>query len=150
MKKYSTTLLLSLFLTLISLSVFAQKNNERRSVLDQQYEVQYIGVGQDGTKVFTVMTTAKKVEDGIEMAKRDAVAACLFRGITASGQTKATPAIISTKVAEDNLDYFESFLALPTNKTPGGQYHRFINRTGQPQSVKNGKMYNVSIDVQVL
>ena len=61
MKKYSTTLLLSLFLTLISLSVFAQKNNERRSVLDQQYEVQYIGVGQDGTKVFTVMTTAKKV-----------------------------------------------------------------------------------------
>ncbi|MBS7358405.1 MAG: DUF6175 family protein [Bacteroidales bacterium] len=150
MKKYSTTLLLSLFLTLISLSVFAQKNNERRSVLDQQYEVQYIGVGQDGTKVFTVMTTAKKVEDGIEMAKRDAVAACLFRGITASGQTKATPAIISTKVAEDNLEYFESFLALPTNKTPGGQYHRFINRTGQPQSVKNGKMYNVSIDVQVL
>jgi len=130
-------------------TAFAQKQNEKRSVLDQQYEVQYIGVGQDGTKVFTVTTTAKDATDGVEMAKRDAVAACLFRGITASGQTKATPAIVTYTVAEENIAFFENFLALPTKKTPGGQYHRFINKTGQPQSVKNGKAYAVSVDVQV-
>ena len=136
-------------LLLLANTAFAQKQNEKRSVLDQQYEVQYTGVGQDGTKVFTVMTTAKDATEGVEMAKRDAVAACLFRGIAASGQTKATPAIVSYDVAEKNIDFFENFLALPTKKAPGGQYHRFINRTGNPQTVKNGKAYNVSIEVQV-
>lgn len=140
----------ALLLLLTANSVFAQKNNEKRSVLDQQYEVQYIGVGQDGTKVFTVTTTAKNATEGIEMAKRDAIAACLFRGITASEQTKATPAIVSYAVAEENITFFENFLALPTKKTPGGQYHRFINKTGQPKSVKNGKVYSISVDVQVL
>lgn len=140
----------ALLLFLTANSVFAQKNNEKRSVLDQQYEVQYIGVGQDGTKVFTVTTTAKNATEGIEMAKRDAIAACLFRGITASEQTKATPAIVSYAVAEENITFFENFLALPTKKTPGGQYHRFINKTGQPKSVKNGKVFSISVDVQVL
>ena len=137
-------------LVFVANSVFAQKQNEKRSVLDQQYEVQYIGVGQDGTKVFTVKTTAKDATEGVEMAKRDAVAACLFRGITASGNTKATPAIVSYAKAEENLAFFEGFLALPTKKAPGGQYHRFINKTGNPQSVKEGKGYSVSVDVQVL
>ena len=140
----------TLLLLLTANTVYAQKNNEKRSVLDQQYEVQYKGVGQDGTKVFTVTTTAKDATEGVEMAKRDAVAACLFRGITASGQTKATPAIVTYAVAEQNIEFFEGFLALPTKKAPGGQYHRFINKTGQPQSVKNGKVYSVSVDVQVL
>lgn len=135
---------------LLANSVYAQRNNEKRSVLDQQYEVQYIGVGQDGTKVFTVTTTAKDATEGVEMAKRDAVAACLFRGITASEQTKATPAIVSYAIAEQNIDFFEGFLALPTKKAPGGQYHRFINKTGQPRTVKNGKLFTVSVDVQVL
>ena len=140
----------ALVLLLVANTAFAQKQNEKRSVLDQQYEVQYKGVGQDGTKVFTVITTAKNATDGVEMAKRDAVAACLFRGITASGQTKETPAIVSYAQAEANLAFFEGFLALPTKKSPGGQYHRFINRTGNPQSSKNGKVYTVSVDVQVL
>ena len=140
----------AIVMLLVANTAFAQKNNEKRSVLDQQYEVQYKGVGQDGTKVFTVTTNAKDATEGVEMAKRDAVAACLFRGITASGQTKETPAIISNAVAEANQAFFEGFLALPTKKTPGGQYHRFINRTGNPQSVKNGKVYTVSVDVQVL
>ena len=137
-------------LLMMASTMFAQKNNEKRSILDQQYEVQYIGVGQEGTKVFTVTTTAKDATEGVEMAKRDAVAACLFRGITASGNTKATPAIVSYTTAENNIEFFESFLALPTKKNPGGQYHRFINKTGNPQSVKNGKVYTVSVDVQVL
>jgi len=150
MKMFAKRLAQVLALLLLTNSVYAQKNNEKRSVLDQQYEVQYIGVGQDGTKVFTVTTTAKDATEGVEMAKRDAVAACLFRGITASEQTKATPAIVSYAVAENNIEFFENFLALPTKKTPGGQYHRYINKTGQPKSVKNGKVYSISVDVQVL
>ena len=142
--------LLQALVLLFAVNSFAQKQNEKRSVLDQQYEVQYIGVGQDGTKVFTVTTTAKDATEGVEMAKRDAVAACLFRGIAASGNTKATPAIVTYAKAEENLAFFEGFLALPTKKAPGGQYHRFINKTGNPQSVKNGKEYTVSVDVQVL
>lgn len=151
MKKYiSKVICLFLAAMCVSNVMVAQKNNEKLSVLDQQYEVQYIGVGQDGTKVFTVTTTAKDVETAIAMAKRDAVAACLFRGITASGNTKATPAIVGYQVAEENMSFFEGFLALPTKKTPAGQYVRYINRTGQPQTVKEGKLYKVSLDVQVL
>jgi len=148
------TLKKSLYLLLISVLAIgesvAQNKNEKLSVLDQQYEVQYIGVGQDGTKVFNVTTTASDVETAIAMAKRDAVAACLFRGITASGQTKATPAIVGYSVAEENMAFFEGFLALATKKTPSGQYVRYINRTGQPQTAKEGKQYVVSLDVQVL
>ncbi|MBP5642923.1 MAG: hypothetical protein J6X10_01635 [Bacteroidales bacterium] len=150
MKVFIKSLTQILVLLLLTNTAFAQKNNEKRSVLDQQYEVQYIGVGQDGTKVFTVTTTVKDAKEGVEMAKRDAVAACLFRGITASEQTVATPAIVSYAVAEENINFFEGFLALPTKKTPGGAYHRFINKTGQPRSVKEGRSYNVSVDVQVL
>ena len=150
MRVFAKRLVQVLALLLLTNSAFAQKNNEKRSVLDQQYEVQYIGVGQDGTKVFTVKTTAKDATEGVEMAKRDAVAACLFRGITASEQTKATPAIVTYAVAEENIAFFENFLALPTKKAPGGQYHRFINKTGQAKSVKNGKVFEVSVDVQVL
>ena len=150
MRSFTKRFIQALALLLVVNTAFAQKQNEKRSVLDQQYEVQYVGVGQDGTKVFTVKTTAKDAVEGVEMAKRDAVAACLFRGITASGNTKATPAIITYAKAEENIAFFENFLALPTKKTPGGQYHRFINKTGQPQSVKNGKVYNVSVEVQIL
>ena len=150
MKTITKGLIQALVLLLIANTAFAQKQNEKRSVLDQLYEVQYTGVGQDGTKVFTVTTTAKDATEGVEMAKRDAVAACLFRGITASGNTKATPAIVSYAKAEENLAFFEKFLALPTKKTPGGQYPRFINKTGQPQAVKTGKDYTVSVEVQVL
>ena len=150
MKSLRLKLIPLVALLMLASTVFAQKQNEKRSVLDQQYEVQYIGVGQDGTKVFTVTTTAKDATEGVEMAKRDAVAACLFKGITASGNTKATPAIVTYAKAEENLAFFEGFLALPTKKAPGGQYHRFINKTGNPQSVKNGKGYTVSVDVQVL
>ena len=150
MKSLRLKLIPLVALLMLASTAFAQKQNEKRSVLDQQYEVQYIGVGQDGTKVFTVTTTAKDATEGVEMAKRDAVAACLFKGITASGNTKATPAIVTYAKAEENLAFFEGFLALPTKKTPGGQYHRFINKTGNPQSVKNGKGYTISVDVQVL
>lgn len=140
-----------LIIAIVTMNVsIAQKKNEKLSVLDQQYEVQYIGVGQDGTKVFNVTTTASNVEAAIAMAKRDAVAACLFRGITASEQTKATPAIVGYTVAEENIEFFESFLALPKKKTPAGQYVRYINRTGQPQAAKEGKKYIVSLDVQIL
>ncbi len=150
MKTITKGLIQAFVLLLIVSTAFAQKQNEKRGILDQLYEVQYVGVGQDGTKVFTVTTTAKDAVEGVEMAKRDAVAACLFRGITASGNTKATPAIVSYAKAEENLAFFERFLALPTKKTPGGQYPRFINKTGQPQSVKTGKGYTVSVEVQVL
>lgn len=151
MKKSTIKVLALLLLTVFSINLsMAQKHNEKLSVFDQQYEVQYIGVGQDGTKVFTVMTTAKDVETAIAMAKRDAVAACLFRGITAAEQTKATPAIVGYQVAEENQSFFEGFLALPTRNTPAGQYVRYINRTGQPQTAKEGKLYKVSLDVQVL
>lgn len=150
MKRFTKGIIQALVLLLVANTSFAQKQNEKRSVLDQQYEVQYKGVGVEGTKVFTVITNAKDANEGVEMAKRDAVAACLFRGITASGSTKETPAIVSYAKAEENIAFFEGFLALPTKKTPGGQYHRFINRTGNPQSVKNGKVYTVSVDVQVL
>ena len=145
-----TRIIQVLLLLFVAGTAFAQKTNEKRSVLDQRYEVEYIGVGQDGTKVFTVTTSAKNATEGIEMAKRDAIAACLFRGIIASGNIKTTPAIVSYAKAEENIGFFEKFLALPTKKEPGGQYYRFINKTGQPKAVKNGKSYDISVDVQVL
>ncbi len=134
-----------LVLSLMTIQVNAQKNMQSDYY---NYEVTSIGVGQDGTKILVVTVEAKKIEDGIELAKRNAVAACLFKGVEASGSTEKIPAIVPQGITSENQEFFDDFLMLK-NKKNGGSYLRFVTRTGNQEAEKSNKNYRVSLEVQV-
>lgn len=117
------------------------------------YEATTNAVGQNGTKFLKVWGYGKNVDKAIEQAKKNAVHACLFRGIPGARTAKPTPAIFAqqggAQVAEDNFDYFYDFFEV------GKGYLAFVNLTtdGVPsgqdrREVKGG--YKVGIDVQVM
>jgi hypothetical protein len=145
-----------IFLILASLALVvganAQSRKERKILFGSSYnyEIAVLGVGQDGTKVFKVWGYAKKVDDAIVQAKKNAVAACIFRGIPGGNGAAPTPAICREPNAEEaNAEYFESFFAT------GGKYLKYVNLTtdavpsGQDRlKVKGG--YKVGVAAQIL
>jgi hypothetical protein len=114
------------------------------------YEVQIMGVGQDGTKVMKVWGYGKRVEDAIIEAKMNAVASVIFKGIPGGHGAAATPALLTDPNAGDkHADYFEKFFS------PGGKYLQFLTMTtdGMPSgqdrmSIKGG--FKVAIYAQVM
>lgn len=149
MKKIILQLFALAFLLLVSNDAFAQKKSTSTSSDYYNYETKLLGVGQDGTKTFTIWVTAKKVDEGVELAKRNAIAACLFKGIAPSGQAEKVPAIVPGGITEANEAFFEDFLMLKDKKGRGGKYLRFISHTGNQKEEKIKKGYRVSLDVQV-
>lgn len=131
----------------MSLSLSAQIKSDTDNYYD--YEATLIDVGQDGTKVMRITVVAKKVADAVELAKRSAVAACLFKGIEGSGQAERVPAIVPQGISKENEEFFNNFLALKDKKGNGGEYLRFVTQTGNERSEKIKKGYKVSLDVQV-
>ena len=130
----------------------AQKASERRKLFDNwnNYEVETVSVGQDGTKLLKVWGFGKKVDRAVTQAKKNAVHACIFRGIPGNSTSIMTPAICrDPNTLENNLDYFYDFFET------GSTYLQFVNLTtdGMPsgqdrREVKGG--YKVAIYVQVM
>lgn len=143
MYRYVTLLLL----VIISFCTNAQTKSDINNYYD--YDATLVDVGQDGTKVITITVVAKKVADGIELAKRNAVAACLFKGVEGSYQAERVLAIVPQGISTDNEQFFNEFLAIKDKKGEGGEYLRFVAKTGNERSEKIKKGYKVSLDVQV-
>lgn len=117
------------------------------------YEVTTNAVGQNGTKFMKVWGFGKSIDKAIEQAKKNAVHACLFRGIPGTANARSTPAIFAQQNGQqmlaDNYDYFLNFFE------KGKDYLAYVNLTtdGVPsgqdrREVKGG--YKVGIDVQVM
>ena len=130
----------------------AQTRKERKILYNSQYnyEIEPLGVGQDGTKVFKVWGYGKEVTDAVMNAKEAAVAACIFKGLPGGAGSAPTPPICS----EPNIEvtkaaYFENFFKV------GGKYLQFIALTndGDPAGedrLKIKKGYKVAIYTQVM
>lgn len=146
-----------LFLALVVIMVLplatkAQKPSERKKLFDNwnNYEVSTVQVGTDGTKFLKVWGFGKKVDRAVTQAKKNAVHACIFRGIPGTSTAMKTPAICpDPNTLENNLDYFYDFFET------GSTYIQFVNLTtdGMPsgqdrRKVKGG--YKVAIYVQVM
>lgn len=152
MKPCMKRFLLILLSTLVVAGADAQSRKERKILFGSSYnyEVAVLGVGQDGTKVFKVWGYAKKVDDAIVQAKKNGVAACIFRGIPGGNGAAPTPAICREPNAEEtHADYFDAFFAT------GGKYLKYVNLTtdaipsGQDRlKVKGG--YKVGVAMQIL
>jgi hypothetical protein len=146
-------LLLLLFgVTTSFMELAAQTRAERKALFGSSYnyEVVPIGVGQDGTKALKIWGVGKNVEAAIVQAKKNAIAACIFRGIPGGNGAAETPALCPAGNCEDtNADYFDKFFVTAST------YLKFINLTtdGVPSGqdrlkIKGG--YKVAIYVQVM
>lgn len=149
MKRFSIIVML---LAMVPAMMFAQSRKERKALFDNlnNYEVTTVKVGTDGTKYIRVWGFGKKVDDAIVQAKKNAVHACIFRGLPGMATANATPALCKDpNTWANNEDYFVTFF-----KT-GGEYIKFINMTtdGAPSGQDRRKLksgYKVAIYAQVM
>jgi hypothetical protein len=113
---------------------------------DVSYEVTVVGVGTDGTKLLQVWGYEKKADDAKIEAKKNAVAACLFKGAVGSGVNVMKPIIPNEADADKFQEYFEKFFET------GGQYLQYVgissDATGK-DIVKMAKGYKVGVVVSV-
>jgi hypothetical protein len=128
----------------------AQSRKERKAMYDSKYnyEIESLGVGQDGTKLVKIWGYGKKADDAVYEAKRNAVAAAIFRGIPAGNGAAATPALLSVDGYEKNMDFFDDFFKA------GGMYLSFVNSTtdgmpGGSDRIKMDKGYKVALSASV-
>lgn len=128
-----------------------QNRKERKQLYNStsNYEIEMLGVGQDGTKVFKIWSYGKNVDQAIMRAKQLAVRACLFQGLPGSKQTNETPPICSSDAETQYDDYFQQFF------TVGGNYLNYVNITtdGVPSGqdrLKIKKGYKIGLKVQIL
>lgn len=156
MKKLRYLSLLMILIFTVGQTTIAQERYSRREKKahyssNYNYEVQIMGVGQDGTKVMKVWGFGKRVEDAIIEAKMNAVASVIFKGIPGGHGAAATPAILTDPNAGDkHAEYFENFFS------PGGKYLQYITMTtdgmpsGQDRLKIDRKTYKVAIYAQVM
>lgn len=136
----------------IVLPANAQTRKERKILWNSQYnyEIEPVGVGQDGTKVFKVWGYGKDVGAAVMNAKEAAVAACIFKGLPGGAGSAPTPPICSQPNAEQiHADYFEKFFEV------GGKFLQYIAVTNDADPsgedrIKMKKGYKVAIYVQVM
>ncbi len=131
-------------------SVSAQTRKDIKSMYHSaySYEVSCLGVGQDGTKAIKVWGYGKNADVAAFNAKRDAVAAVIFRGVPGGNGAAPTPAILSIDGYEKNAVFFDEFFKA------GGMYLNFINLStdGVPSGedrIKMSKGYKVAICASV-
>ncbi|MDD3567655.1 MAG: hypothetical protein PHT92_04565 [Bacteroidales bacterium] len=130
---------------------YSRKEKKAHYSSNYNYEVQIMGVGQDGTKVMKVWGFGRSVEDAVIEAKMNAVASVIFKGIPGGHGAAATPAILTDPNAgEKHAEYFETFFS------PGGKYLQFITMTtdgmpsGQDRLQIDRRTYKVAIYAQVM
>lgn len=145
------TYFILLICLLPALGGHGQTRKERKQLFESRgnYEIQMLGVGQDGTKVFKIWAYGKNMETALVNGKKLAVRACLFQGLPGSGQVIATPAICMPQTETEQSEFFDRFFET------GGGYLNYVNLTtdGVPSGtdrLKVKKGYKVGLKVQVL
>jgi hypothetical protein len=143
---------LTLLMTASAVTVSAQTGKDRRKSFKSwdNYEISTEKVGVDGTKFVKVWGFGKTVDAAVMQAKKNAVHACIFRGLPGGATAMSTPPICSNpNTLEANEDYFQDFFAA------GGPYLAYVNMTtdGVPSGTDRRKVqggYKVGIYVQVM
>lgn len=145
---------------LLTLSAFAQSAAERRALFRSwnNYEITQVKTATTGQVFVKVWGYGKKVDKAIAQAKKNAIHACIFRGLApVGGNIGAFPALIQDQsyIQNDEIaDYFCDFFNIGFKKEVNPPYISYINLTtdGVPsgqdrREVKGG--YKVAIYVVV-
>ncbi len=142
-------LLIVVFLLGMANTTLAQRVKKEMKKLwasDMSYEVTVVEVGTDGTKLLKVWGYAKKKDIAKINAKKNAVAACLFKGAVGTRNKVVKPIVPNPRTADKHEAYFDNFF-----KT-GGNYLQYVGITNDATGrdiVKMKKGYKVGVIVSV-
>jgi hypothetical protein len=137
------------FLFSLSNSSFAQnikKEYKKLWASDASYEVTVVGIGTDGTKLLKVWGYEKKAEMAKIEAKKNAVAACLFKGAVGDREKIVKAIVPDPNMADAHQTYFDKFFET------GGNYLNYVGITTDASGadiVKMDKGYKVGVIVSV-
>ena len=116
-----------IFLVVTSVIVNAQTRKKRKlaGYLIENYEVECMGTGMDGTQLIKVWGYGKKPEKAIYQAKKNAVHAIMFKGVNVGRPGCMNRPLVTEPGAEyKHQGFFETFFA------DGGRYLNFVSLTG--------------------
>jgi hypothetical protein len=137
------------FWMLSCLTMEAQTRKEKKiaGYIDKNYEVECLGTGSQGSQLMKVWGYGKTPEDAVIQAKRNAVHAVIFKGITAGQGCMKRPLVTDAGVEQSKADYFNLFFA------PAGKYLNFVSLSGegvQDRIKVDNRTYKVAINVSVM
>jgi len=138
---------LVLAFTFLSLDAQTRKEKKIAGYIDQNYEVECLGTGTQGSQLLKVWGYGKNPEDAIIQAKRNAVHAVIFKGITAGQGCMKRPILTDPGIEQAQADYFEAFFA------PAGKYLNYVALSGegvQDRIKVDKRTYKVAINVSVM
>lgn len=129
----------------------AKKKADKQTV-EWRYEVQCVGVGNEGTKLIKVFSYSKKPTVAIEQSKKNAIHAMIFQGFngnSGSGCPTQKPLTNNPALEQEKSEYFDQFFA------DGGKYMKFVSISGDGEvaaedRMKVGKEYKIGVVVSVL
>lgn len=107
------------------------------------YEIQSAGVGVEGTYVLNVWSYSRKPEIPVELAKKNAIHATIFRGVPAGNGAAAQPPLVAGSQVSDTNPFFENFFI--------SDYQKFINSVASKRTItKTGKReYKICYTISV-
>jgi hypothetical protein len=142
-------LLTFLMLAFCFSSAISQTKKEKKiaGYTVDNYEVECLGTGAEGTQLMKIWGYGKKPQDAVIQAKLNAVHAVIFKGIYAGtpGCMKR-PLVTDPDTEEKNQEYFDLFFK------PNGEYLNYVAVSGEGvrESIKvDKKTYKVAIFVSV-
>ena len=144
----SMTALVVVGFLIVSHGCQAQRRTNPAAFYD--YEVECMGTGRDGTQLLKVWGYGRRVNQATEQAKKNAVHAVIFRGIT-SGKPGCMQRPLATRpgTEQQHREYFEVFFK------EGGRYLNFVSITfdgsiDPEDRLRVGRKFKVGVVVTVM
>ena len=124
-RKISFLGLVALFLFSVSTNAQNRKQKKMAGYVIDNYEVECMGTGMDGTQLIKVWGYGNKPDQAAFQAKKNAVHAVIFKGINGGKPgCMSRPLVTSPGAQVQHGEYFENFFA------NGGHYLNYVSQTG--------------------
>ena len=147
MKKISAFIVMIGFLSCFGLHGQSRKESKIAGYTIDNYEVECLGTGKNGTELFKIWGYGRKPDDAVIQAKKNAVHAIIFKGIaTGISGCSSISLIQDINIESENAEFFNEFF------DKDGEYLRYIEITGEGAEdvIKvNSRMYKISLAVSV-
>ncbi len=123
---------------------------QKRSAVFYDYEVECNGTGRQGSTQLKVWSYAKNYDRAVELAKKHAVHALIFKGVaTGTGGCNNRPLCTDPNAEREHTLYFESFFS------NNGKYLNFVSLSNDgtidpKDRVRVGKKYKIGVNVFVM
>lgn len=147
--KYSKILVLLILLFSFSLQVNSQsKRKSDKNTKQWKYEIEAVNVGVQGTYLVKAWTYAKKPNNAIAQAKKNAIHGVIFRGFGGKNRVPGQKPLAKLNSEIQNEKFFKTFF------DEGGKYLKYatVSNDGSIAAgdlMKVGKEYKVGVIVSV-